>query len=158
MYKIRYSVGLKILAAFLFIISFSFAVLSAVGIFVMASENVYLDGGRIFTDALWENTLQSQAASAADDVYTHYKYAMDYDDSGEAAAYILEDYQETYGPDETNMRFSIEADGEEIFSTGQGEGTYAEVSFDYRFYWKHSRKWMHMWAAMEMRGTTTTMR
>ena len=141
MYKIRYSVGLKILAAFLFIISFSFAVLSAVGIFVMASENVYLDGGRIFTDALWENTLQSQAASAADDVYTHYKYAMDYDDSGEAAAYILEDYQETYGPDETNMRFSIEADGEEIFSTGQGEGTYAEVSFDYRFYWTDTEEY-----------------
>ncbi len=141
MYKIRYSVGLKILAVFLFAVSFTFAVLSAAGIFVMAAENVYLDGGRSFMDALWEDTLRSQAAAAADDVYTHYRYAMEYDTSGEEAAYLLEDYQKTYGPDETNMRFSIEADGEEVFSTGQGEGTYADVSFDYWFYWTHTEEY-----------------
>lgn len=134
-YKIRYSVGLKILAVFLFVISLAASVLSAAGIFVMLSESVYIDGGRSFIDSLWENTLQSQAAAAADHVYTHYKYAMDHDETGEEAAHMLQDFQNTYSASETNMLFSIESQGEEIFSNGSGEGTYAGTSFDYWFYW-----------------------
>ncbi len=137
-YKIRYSVGLKILAVFLFVISLAAAVLSAVGVFVMLSENVYIDGGRSFIDSLWENTLRSQAENATDYVYTHYKYAMERDETGEVAAQILQDFQDTYSDNETNMLFSIESQGEEIFSNGSGDGIYAETSFDYWFYWSET--------------------
>ena len=134
-YKIRYSVGLKILAVFLFVISLAASVLSAVGVFVLFSESVYIDGGRSFTASLWESTLHSRAAAAADHIYTHYKYSINYDETGEAAAQLLQGYQETYSASETNMLFSIEAQGEEIFSNGSGKGVYAKTSFDYRFYW-----------------------
>ena len=138
-YKIRYSVGLKILAVFLFVISLAASVLSAVGVFVLFSESVYIDGGRSFTASLWESTLHSRAAAAADHIYTHYKYSINYDETGEAAAQLLQGYQETYSASETNMLFSIEAQGEEIFSNGSGKGVYAKTSFDYRFYWNDTK-------------------
>ena len=146
-YKIRYSVGLKVLAVFLFVISLAAAVLSAAGIFVMLSESVYIDGGRSFINSLWEHTLSSQAADAADHVYTHYKYAMDRDETGEEAQQLLEDFQDTYGPDETNMLFTIESQGEEIFSNGSGEGTYAKTSFDYQFYWSDTETFTKTFAS-----------
>lgn len=134
MYKIRYSVGLKILAVFLFIVSLAFTVLSAAGIFIMVSESVYLDGGRSFQESLWENALHNQAAQAAEQVYSHYKAALRYDDSGESAAQMLLDFKETYDANETNMIFSFKFEGNEIFSNGHGKGTYAATTFDLWYY------------------------
>ncbi|MCI8611230.1 MAG: HAMP domain-containing histidine kinase [Clostridiales bacterium] len=137
MYKIRYSVGLKTLAVFLFVISLAVSVLSAMGIFVMFSESVYIDGGRSFTASLWESTLHSKAAAAADHVYTQYKYSMDRNEKEEDIAQLLQGFQNTYSASKTNMLFSIEYQGEEIFSNGSGSGIYAETAFDYWFYWSN---------------------
>ena len=138
MYKIRYSIGLKILAVFLFIISLAFTVLSVTGIFVMASENVYLDGGRSLQKNMWESVLHNEAARAADHVYSHYKAALRSDPTGEDAEEMLQSFQKNYTADETNMLFSIESKGETVFSNGSGRGTYAATSFDYWFYESNS--------------------
>lgn len=134
MYKIRYSIGLKILAVFLFTVSLAFTALSATGIIYMVSENVYLDGGRSLQKNLWEVILNREAARAADHVYSHYKAALRSDPSGEDAKEMLQTFQKTYAADETNMLFSIEAKGETIFSNGIGRGTYAATTFDDWFY------------------------
>ncbi len=134
MYKIRYSIGLKILAVFLFTVSLAFTALSATGIIYMVSENVYLDGGRSLQKNLWEVILNREAARAADHVYSHYKAALRSDPSGEDAKEMLQTFQKTYAADETNMLFSIEVKGETIFSNGIGRGTYAATTFDDWFY------------------------
>ena len=130
MYKIRYSIGLKILAVFLFTVSLAFTALSATGIIYMASENVYLDGGRSLQKHLWEVVLNREAARAADHVYSHYKAALRSDPSGEDAEEMLQTFQKTYAADETNMLFSIDVKGETIFSNGIGRGTYAATTFE----------------------------
>ena len=134
MYKIRYSIGLKILAVFLFTVSLAFTALSATGIIYMASENVYLDGGRSLQKHLWEVVLNREAARAADHVYSHYKAALRSDPSGEDAEEMLQTFQKTYAADETNMLFSIDVKGETIFSNGIGRGNYAATTFDDWFY------------------------
>ncbi len=134
MYKIRYSIGLKILAVFLFAVSLAFTVSSVTGVFFMVSENVYLDGGRSLQKNMWESALHREAARAADHVYSHYKASLRSDPSGEDAEEMLESFEKTYAAEETNMLFSIEAEGETVFSNGIGRGTYAAVDFDYWVY------------------------
>lgn len=134
MYKIRYSIGLKILAVFLFAISLLFTNLSVTGIFVMVSENAYLDGGRSLQKNMWEKILYNEASQAADLIYSHYKAALRSDPSGKNAEELLQSFQKNYNVDETNMLFSIESQGKTVFSNGSGMGVYAATSFDYWIY------------------------
>ena len=131
MAKIRYSVGLKVVAVFLFVISLAALVLSVVGVGVMAAEGVYMDGGASFRDTVWEDALYYRAVPEADYIVRSYRYAMDADETGAEAAETLKALVEEYNAENTNMILVISVEGEEIFRSGDGKGTIAKTEFEH---------------------------
>ena len=138
MSKIRYSIGLKVIAVVLFVVSLTVAVLSGIGVGVMVSEGVYMDGGAAFKNDIWESAFYSRASHEVDYIIRSYEDAMDEDETGAAAAETMRALEADYNTENTNMILVVTVEGKEIFRSGDGKGTVAKSEFDHNTYFERN--------------------
>lgn len=116
MRNLKSSLGAKIGALFLFVISLVVLAVSCIGIFYMVYENVYFDEGKSAREEIVSNYLHSQM----DVISMHYENElnMEYIEKNLTDnSFEFEELLETYNRNETNVSFTIfDTEGKEIIS------------------------------------------